>query len=98
MDLAYHRQFHAVFQRITLHGFLRCLIRWDSTYLERRLRLLNLLLRIEPARKAVGGIRHQINHVDVVVYASRGVLAAVLETEPCFARDQSASQDRGRQA
>jgi hypothetical protein len=55
------------------------------------------LLRAERGEKAVGGFRHHRNRVDVVVYASRCALIAVLKTVAPFARNQTASQDRSGQ-
>ena len=56
---------------------------------------LRPLLRAERGQKVVGGFRHHRNRVDMVVYAARRVLTAAHETVARFARNQTASHDRG---
>jgi hypothetical protein len=55
---------------------------------------LSPLLWAQRGEEAVGGFRHNRNRVDVVV-AARRALTAVLKTLNRFARNQTASQDRG---
>jgi len=51
---------------------------------------------LSAARKRLAVSVHNRNRVDLVVYACRVALTAVLKTVDCFARNQTASEDRGR--